>query len=421
MSVLLWVYPFDMKILFIIQWFQPEPALKGLPFARELVKLGHEVQVLTGYPNYPGGRIYEGYRVRFFQREVMEGVSVLRVPLYPSHDGSSVRRIANYLSYAFSASVMGPWVIDRADVAYVYHPPATTYLPASAVKLFRRIPLVYDIQDFWPDSLAASGMFKNRFGLWLVDQYCRTFYKVANKITVLSPGFKQKLIDKGLPPEKIEVVYNWCDDSQILSADRDSKLADKLGLTGKFNVIFAGNMGKVQALETVLKAAQILSSTCPRVQFVLVGDGVDLDNLKQKTKQMGLGNVLFIPRMSPSEVGKVLVLADVLLVHLMKDPLFRITIPSKIQAYMAVGKPILAAVPGDAADLIEQAQAGLFCEPENPPLMAEAVRQFCEMPAERLAEMGTRGKDFYFNRMALKAGAKRFEEIFQSVARKKGS
>lgn len=407
-----------MRILFIIQWFQPEPTLKGLPFAKELIKRGHDVQVLTGFPNYPGGKVFEGYRIKPLQKEDMDGVSVVRVPLYPSHDKSSIRRIVNYTSYALSASVIGPWAINRADVAYVYHPPATTFFPASVIKLLRRIPLVYDIQDFWPDSLAASGMFQSKMGLWLVDRYCRLFYRAANKIVVLSPGFKKKLCEKGVPEDKIEVIYNWSDDSKVHSSEQDPVLASELGLDGHFNVMFAGNMGKVQALEAVLDAANILQPKYSHLQFVFIGGGVEVDNLKKKAKDIGLKNVLFLARRPLSEIGGIMSLADVLLVHLKDDPLFAMTIPSKTQTYMSVGKPILMGVRGDAADLVERSGAGLKCEPQNPQSIATMVEKFLSMPKSELTAMGEKGKRFYRQELSLAVGAKHFEKLFLEVAKK---
>lgn len=232
-----------MRILFIIQGWQPESVLKGLPFAKELQKLGHEVEALTGFPHYPQGKIYPGYRVCLLQREEMDGVSVVRVPLYPSHDRSSVRRIATYTSYALSAALMGPWVTKRADVAYVYHPPATVGFPACVLRMLRGIPFVYDIQDLWPDTLVATGMFNSRFGLRLVDKYCKLVYRLASRIVVLSPGFKAKICERGVPADKIDVIYNWSDDTVVYPVKRNAKLAKQLGLSGRFNIMFAGNMG----------------------------------------------------------------------------------------------------------------------------------------------------------------------------------
>jgi len=237
-----------MRILFITQWFQPEQMFKGLPFAKELLKLGHEVEVLTGFPNYPEGKIYNGYKIRFLQRETIDGVPVIRVPLYPSHDRSGWRRFVNYVSFALSAAIIGPWVVKKADVAYVYHPPATIGFPAAMIKLLRGIPFVYDIQDLWPDTLTATGMFTNKLGLWLVDRWCRFVYWAANKIIVLSPGFKNALIERGVPGDKIKVIYNWVDDTMVKQVPKNPALAAKLGLDGKFNIAFAGNMGKHRPL-----------------------------------------------------------------------------------------------------------------------------------------------------------------------------
>ena len=150
-----------MKILFLTQWFEPEPTLKGMTLAREMVRRGHEVQVVTGFPNYPGGRVYRGYRIRLRQREIIDGVTVTRVPLYPSHNRSGLQRAANYLSFAVSASI-GVWSVPCPDVGYVYHPPATIGLPALVLNLLRRVPFVLDIQDLWPDTLAATAMVGNR-------------------------------------------------------------------------------------------------------------------------------------------------------------------------------------------------------------------------------------------------------------------
>ncbi|MFA5276610.1 MAG: glycosyltransferase family 4 protein, partial [Candidatus Omnitrophota bacterium] len=204
-----------MRILLLSQWFQPELSFKGLPFARELSMLGHEVQVLTGFPNYPGGRIYDGYKIKFFQREMLEGIPVFRVPLYPSHDNNPLRRIANYASFAFSAASLGIFGIKRPDVIHAYHPPATIGLPALFLHMAYHAPFVYDIQDLWPDTLAATGMVNNKLILRLVGKWCNLIYSQAAKIVVLSPGFKEELIKRGVSEHKIEVIYNWCEEEHL--------------------------------------------------------------------------------------------------------------------------------------------------------------------------------------------------------------
>jgi glycosyltransferase involved in cell wall biosynthesis len=197
-----------MRILMLTQWFDPEPTFKGLTFAKALRERGHEVEILTGFPNYPGGKVYPGYRIRPFQREVMEGIPVIRVPLYPSHDNSAIRRVANYATFALSAAAIGTAAVKPADVMYVYHPPATVAFPAMLIGSIRRIPFVYDIQDLWPDTLGATGMVNNKSLLKMVGRWCRWTYRAAARIVVLSPGFKELLVARGVPREKIEVIYN---------------------------------------------------------------------------------------------------------------------------------------------------------------------------------------------------------------------
>lgn len=404
-----------MRILILSQWFDPEPTFKGLLFAKELAKRGHEVEILTGFPNYPEGKLYDGYKIKFFQREMINGIPVIRVPLYPSHDSNSTNRILNYISFALSASLPGFFLVKRPDVIYVYHPPATIGLPALFLYLFYRTPFVYDIQDLWPDMLAASGMLDNSAALWIIEKWCRFIYSQAAKIVVLSPGFRETLIRRGVLGHKVEVIYNWCEDDKIQATARNEDLARELGMAGRFNIVFAGTMGKAQALDAVLEAALLLRNKLPKVQFVFVGGGIDVGRLKEKTIEQGLTNVRFLSRRPPIEIGDILNLADVLLVHLKDNPLFRITIPSKTQAYMAAGRPILMGVKGDAAALVEKAEAGLTCTPEDPQDIADTIEKFYNMPQQDLALMGHNGKMFYEHELSLRIGASRFEEIFQSV------
>jgi glycosyltransferase involved in cell wall biosynthesis len=403
----------------LTQFFDPEPHSKGLSFARELARRGHEVEVLTGFPNYPGGKVYSGYRVRPWQREVMDGIPVNRVALYPSHDTSAARRVANYISFAVSASAIGPFVIKRPDVIHVYHPPGTMGLPAMVLRALRGAPVVYDIQDLWPDTVASSGMMGNRWALRALDRWCRLAYSRMDRIAVLSPGFRRALIARGVAADKIDVIYNWAEESRLDCAGQDESLKRELGMAGRFNVVFAGTMGLVQKLDAVLDAARICAATVPNAQFVFVGGGVDKARLEQRAKEMQLPNTLFLPRQPREKVGEILAMADALLVHLKDDPLFHITIPSKTQAYLAVGRPIVMAVAGDAADLIEQSRAGITCPPENPAALAAAVEQLNRLAPSERQTMGARGKEFYDKHLSLRVGVKQFEDVFQAAIRGK--
>lgn len=405
-----------MRILYLTHHFQPEPMFWALPLAKEFVRQGYSVQVLTGFPNYPGGKIYDGYRVRMLQREVLGGVDVIRVPLYPSHDNSSLKRILCYATFGISASIIGLWTIKKADVVYVMQGPMTLGFPAMVFKLFKRMPYVIHVQDLWPDSLLAGGMFNSSIGLKLLNGWCNWVYKHAARIITITPGMKQRLIERGVPESKIDVVYNWCDAAQVCPSQKNDELAKSLKMVGRFNVVFAGNMGKVQALEPVLAAAEIVADQNPEIQFVFIGSGVCVDGLKQKAADMGLTNVLFLSRRPVSEIGWILNLADVLFVHLKKDPLFEITIPSKIQSYLAAGRPVLIGVPGDAASLVHQADAGLSCEPENIDSIAETVLAFYAMPKDEREQMGENGKQFYEKHLSFGIASTRIEEILALAA-----
>ena len=403
-----------MRILFLSQWFAPEGSLLK-PFVKAFMQRGHSVEVVTGFPNYPAGKVYPGYKIRPWQREILEGIPVFRVPLYPSHDRSAIKRVVNYASFAAAAGSIGVAGARKADVAYVYHPPATVALPALLFRWLRGLPYVYHIQDMWPDTLAATGMFNSAAGLKVIDNWCKAAYRQAEKIAVISPGFKRLLLERGVPAGKIEVIYNWCDEGGIQVNQYNESLARSLGMAGRFNVLFAGTMGMGQALDAVLEAAAALSTRIPEVQFVFIGGGVDVDRLKRKTGELGLTNVKFLERRPIEEIGAVIALADVLLVHLRDDALFEITVPSKTQAYMWAGKPILMGVKGDARALVEQAKAGLSCEPENPQSIAGAVERLHSMPRENLAAMGRNGRTFYEKELALNVAVDKFERIFKNI------
>ena len=402
------------RILLLTQWFDPEPTFKGIVFARELVRQGFEVEVVTGFPNYPGGKVYPGYRIKLLQREVIDGVQVTRLPLYPNHDQSAIKRVLNYASFAASALVYGLFVAKRADVMYAYHPPLTVGIAASFIRLLRRIPVVYDIQDMWPDTLRVTGMLSNPKALHLVAAVCRWVYRRVDQIVVLSPGFKRLLVERGVPDAKVDVIYNWADEASL--AAPAGQLPAAFPGPERFRIVFAGNMGKAQALDTVLDAASLLQAKSSRVCFVMLGGGVELGRLKEQVAQRHLDNVVFLPAVPMAEVGRYLNAADALLVHLRKDPLFEITIPSKTQAYMAVGKPLLMAVDGDAADLVRQSGGGVLAESENADALAQAAEALASTPPQTLAAMGQQAQRFYRERLELAVGVGRFGAIFRQVA-----
>jgi glycosyltransferase involved in cell wall biosynthesis len=404
-----------MRILIVTQWFDPEPTSKGLLFARALRHRGHDVQVVTGFPNYPDGVLYPGYRLKAWQREIVHGVKVLRVPLFPSHDWSGWRRALNYASFAATASVLTPWLVGRPDVVYVYHPPLTTGMAGATIAAVKRAPFVLDVQDLWPDTLTATGMVHGRRLLSLVARLCGWVYHRAARVVVQSEGFASALRARGVPPAKLQVIPNWADDA--VRADRSGPERSVLD-PECFNVVFAGTMGRAQGLDTILDAADRLQGSAPTGRLVLVGGGVERDRLERTTRGRELWNVVFLPRMPMDEVGAVLRAADVLLVHLRDDPLFAMTIPSKTQAYLAVGRPIVMAVRGESAQLIDRARAGVICPPEDPVALTEAIEHLASLSKEELDAMGRAGRDYYERHLSIDVGVDRFVETFAAVMRR---
>ena len=406
----------NMKILLLTQWFDPEPTFKGLAFAKELIKQGHEVEVLTGFPNYPQGKLYDGYKLKLFQKENIEGISVLRVPLYASHDNSAFKRVLNYASFAVSATLYGIFLTKKADVIYAYHPPLTVDMAALLIKLFRKTPVVLDIQDMWPDTLKATGMIGNEKLLNIVDSLCKVVYRYADHIVVLSPGFKQLLEKRNVAASKVSVIYNWCDESSLNSVSELSADNKQL-LNNKFNIVFAGNMGKAQSLDTVIEVAQQLKSEL-EIQFVFVGQGTETQRLKQICKDNQLNNVKFIPQMPMQKVGVILRKADALLVYLRNDPLFEITIPSKMQAYMAIGKPIIIGVSGDASNLVQEADCGVVVTPEDTLSLKEGILKLYHLERDKAEEMANNAKIFYQSNLSITTGVKQFIDVFKKVSQK---
>lgn len=402
------------RILLLTQWFDPEPTFKGLVFARELVKQGFDVEVVTGFPNYPGGKLYPGFRIKLLQQDLIDGVKITRVPLYPSHDQGAFNRVLNYVSFSASALIYCLFKAKRADVIYAYHPPLTVGVAASFIRFFRRIPVVYDIQDMWPDTLRATGMITSKQALRIVSSVCNLVYRNVDQVVVLSPGFKRLLIERGVPQNKIEIIYNWCDEEALNLPTK--KVPSNFPSADRFKIVFAGNMGKAQALCSVLDAADILQCQGHNnINFTFVGDGLEVARLKAYAQERQLENVCFLPQVSMNEVGSVLKAADALLVHLKSNPLFNITIPSKTQAYMAVGKPILMAIGGDAAKLVKEAACGELAISENPESIAAAALTLRQKQPAELAEMSHNSQKYYLDNLSLKVGVRSFCEIFSRI------
>lgn len=409
-----------MNISFLTQWYPPEPGLLQQELAQTLIEKGHSVTVLTGFPNFPSGKLYTGYRIKFVQKEMIAGVPIVRVPLYPEHSRSSIKRTFNYFSFALSCALFGWLHIPKPDVIFVYHPPITIGIPAYVLSRLLKIPFVYQVQDMWPETLGATGMLNNTCILTMIGRFAKWLYNKAAAICVISPGFYANLIKKGVPAHKIHVIPNWVDPEAYYVADPNPSWAEELGLKSRFNVMFAGIIGAAQGLEVVLDAATLLHNY-KNIQFVLVGDGIALPRLKKVAIDKNLNNVLFLGRYPQERMPGLYALADVLFIHLKNDPLFSITIPHKTLTYMASGKPILAAVDGDAANVVTQAGAGITCTPSDPEALAEAVIKLYQFEKAELLRIGQNGRQAAKNIYSRERLVTKIEAVLIQAAEQQGN
>lgn len=400
-----------MRVLLITQLFDPENAIKGLSFAKGLVAKGYEVVVVTTFPSYPGGRIYPGYRMRLLQVDDIEGVRVVRVPSYITHDRSALKRLLGYASFSFCAFIYSLFWIRKPDVIYSYYPPLVGGLSGAALSVIKDCPLIYDVQDLWPEAVVATGMVKSRRVISIIEKLVGIVYKRAAAIVVLSEGYKRAILKKGVPEENIHRVYNWCD---------ETRLSHEAGLgrssRNSFDILYAGNLGKAQALEYIVQAADILQKRADNnIRFVFLGDGVEKGNLQNMSQSLGLQNIQFKPRVPPEAVGDELNSADALLVHLADDPVFSITVPQKTQAYLSAGKPILMAVAGESAEIIRVAGAGVSVRPCDAEDIANGAYALSKCSLEELNSFGVAAKQFYLNSMSQDNGLNQISRIINKV------
>lgn len=397
-----------MRIAYVTQWFEPEPNIvKGVAFVRELERAGHSVTVVTGFPNYPTGRLYPGYRLRLIQHETIGGVDVVRLPLYPSHDRSSLRRSLNYLSFFLSALAYLLMRRSKFDLAYVYHPPITVGLAAAVA----RVPFVLDVQDLWPDTIAATGMAGTSWLLGPLQAVCGFVYRCASMIVTQSEGMRRTLIERGVPEEKVRVIHNWAA-SEV--HDIPSVVASKQ----PFTLVYGGNFGRAQHLGNLIDAASIVERERPEIRILLFGSGVDESDLRRQSRE--LSNVHFAGRIPGTEITREFARADALLIHLGDERLFDITIPSKTQSCLAIGRPIVAAVNGETAELLRESAAAIVVPPANPRALADAIFQMADKSPSERERMGRAGAQFYRGHLSFSRGMDRtlalIEGTYEAVA-----
>ncbi|MDQ3930923.1 MAG: glycosyltransferase family 4 protein, partial [Chloroflexota bacterium] len=371
-----------MKILIFSQHYPPEPNTRLRDLTRHLDAQGHDVSVLTTFPSYPLGKVYDGYRLALHERRREFGVAVRRVFAIPYRGLSAGKRMLSYGSFAAAALLLGLLPGRRPDVMYVYHPPLTTGLAAAIYNLVAGVPFVYDVQDLWPDAIVAAGLLKEGSILYRAIRTVESFvYGRASRITVLSEGMKRNLLGKGVPTSKIAVISNWGDPDTYGPVDGES-LREQLGWQGKVVFMLAGNMGLTHGLETVIEAAALLQDN-PNILFAFVGSGAAKDSLVRRAEARGLRNVLFIGQVPPEEAAKLTNAADAMLVHLKPAMGGDFSVPHRIFSYMLCARPVVAAAAGSTAELVRSLDCGWVCPPSDAEGLARLLAEVAADPDTR--------------------------------------
>lgn len=384
--------PLPLRVLFLTQWFEPEPAFKGASFAAALIAEGMEVEVATAFPNYPGGKLYPGYRITPYRRDRRWAFPVHRLPIWPSHDRSSIGRILNYTSFFLSSLIFGLFTARRFDAIYVYHPPVT---PALAVAIFgavHRRPFIVEIQDLWPDSVLVSGMGGATIPS-ILGKICDYVYRRASLVIAQSDGMKTRLAERGVPIAKLRRLYNWS--TYVPASPTETPVEIDRWDDDAINFVYGGNLGQAQSLSFVVDAFIRARSTHENIRLHLFGDGIERDLLARQIAADGSDHILLHDSVSRAKMDRIFDRADGLVLHLNSESLYDITIPSKLQHYLSVGKPILAGLSGEAAAMLQVSGAAIVCPPQDADALAAAVKKIATLSDERRAEMGTMARAFY--------------------------
>lgn len=384
----------NLRILLVTQYFWPED-FRINDLVQGLVKLGHHVTVLTGKPNYPSGQIFDGYSLLGRRSETFAGAEVIRVPLVPRGNGGSVRLVCNFFSFALLASVLGPvYCRGSFDVVFVYEPsPITVGLPGLVMKVVKRAPMLLWVQDLWPESLSAIGAVKSQWVLDRVASLVLFIYKGCDRVLVQSRAFVDRVQKLGTDPARILYYPNSAEEF-YRPVSRDAASVPCL-LPEGFRVMFAGNIGAAQSFGTILGAAEKLRDHRD-IHWLILGDGRQFNWVQEEVAKRDLTRCVHVLGRHPVEsMPEWFAQADVLLVTLKKDPTFALTIPSKVQSYMACGRPILASLEGEGARVIEEAQAGMVVAPEDASALAEAVLKLSLMSSSEREVLGQNGRRYF--------------------------
>jgi len=384
-----------MRILFLSHYFPPEvnaPASRTYELCKRWVRRGHEVTVITSAPNAPDGVLYPGYRNRLVQREMVDGIEVVRVWTYLAANKGTVRRMVNYVSYMVSASLCSLFV-RRPDVVIATTPQLFCGWAGAFAHWTRRRPFILEVRDMWAESIFTLTSVKGgrllRFAEWLEFK----LYGLAPTIVTVGEGYKSRLAAGGVDPAKMVTITNGVDREFFAPREPDRELADRWNLTGKFVCTYAGTIGLAHGLEVVLRAAELLRDKGRSdVVFLLVGEGARREELEAQARAMKLDNVIFAGKQPKGMMPRIHSISDCSLVHLRKAPLYTSVLPSKIFEVAHMKRPILLGVDGEAAKIIRESNCGICIEPENETQLVDAVQRLASDPAlcRSLGEAGHR-------------------------------
>jgi glycosyltransferase involved in cell wall biosynthesis len=374
-----------LKVLFFSDHFYPEPSAPAAHVyerAALWVKAGHDVTVITAAPNFPEGRVYEGYRNSWRHREELNGIHVVRVKTYMARNEGFFRRTLDYVSYMVS-SFFFAFFEPRPDVVVSTSPHLFVAVGGVTHALLRRVPHVFELRDLWPATIAANTGVKKGFTYRMLEKLELWLYRRSARILAFTDAYRRDLIERGIGEEKIDVVVNGANLSMFTPAETpDAEIRRRFGLEGHFVVGYVGTLGLSQGLENVIEAATLLRDAPIRIFFVGVGAARDL--LEQEVRTRGLRNVTFAPRQRKEDVPRFWSVCDVSLVHLKNDLVFATVIPSKIFESMAMGLPMIYCGPaGEGSEIVMRHEAGVYVEGGNPQALAAAINRLAGDRAER--------------------------------------
>ncbi|MGI6450086.1 MAG: glycosyltransferase family 4 protein [Desulfitobacteriia bacterium] len=383
-----------MRILLLTQYFPPEKGAAQVrlwELAQGLQREGHQVTVVTAFPNHPTGVIPPPYRGKFFQKEEMEGLQVLRTWIYPVRRGRFWLRLLNYFSFVFS-SLYGILRSGKQDLIVVESPPLFIGFSALIASLVKRAPYIFNVSDLWPESAVELGLVTNKFLIKMSEGLESFFYRKAKKLSAQTEGIVRGLLRKNVKAEDILFLPNGVDTELFKPRERDLELEEALGLKDKFVILYAGTMGYAHGIETALSAADILREE-KEIIFLFVGDGSERPKLEQLARDKQLPNVRFIDFQPLEVIPRYYSLSSINLSTLRRYKLSEGVRPSKVFPALASGRPLIYVGEGEGAEIVRESGGGVVLEPENPELLAGTILELKAQP-EYCRELGLKGREY---------------------------